>query len=191
MAISKKEAREIRKALKAVAASEKRVRFLDDQSQVEPVKQPRSAHENVQGRTARFSENPSSIMSMRFRFELFTDSDREGQWSWGQARNWCLSRRDAGKTCEMRSTLDEIGQLTWDEIFAQTTGGKKRRKKHHSQDVSSLCPEAIARWEQIGRGEEELFRFRTGNKKRIWGIRERELFKVIWWDTEHKIYPVD
>jgi hypothetical protein len=36
----------------------------------------------------------------------------------------------------------------------------------------------------------ELYSFRISAKERIWGIREREAFYIIWWDPGHTVYPV-
>ncbi len=85
----------------------------------------------------------------------------------------------------------EMSGLYWYEIMAQTTGGNERHKKHHSQPFDSICNEAQDRWIEIGRVEDELFRFRTGGKQRIWGFRTGHVFNVVWWDAEHQIYPVD
>jgi hypothetical protein len=38
---------------------------------------------------------------------------------------------------------------------------------------------------------DELFRFRLGNKPRLWGIIHEGVFFPVWWDPEHKIYPTD
>ncbi len=86
--------------------------------------------------------------------------------------------------------MSEMSRLTWAEILSQTTGGRERRKKHHVQSWDSICPEAQARWIEIERTEDELFRFRVGGQERIWGVRQGPVFLVVWWDAEHRIYPV-
>ena len=81
-----------------------------------------------------------------------------------------------------------MSALQWHEIFAQTTNG---HSKHHGQAWDTICAEAQERWVEIGREEDQLFRFRCGGKQRIWGYREGHVFFVVWWDAEHQIYPVD
>lgn len=36
---------------------------------------------------------------------------------------------------------------------------------------------------------DELFRFRVSGKQRIWGIREFDAFKILWWDPDHEVCP--
>lgn len=36
---------------------------------------------------------------------------------------------------------------------------------------------------------DELFSMRFTGKKRIWGIRDGNIFKILWWDPEHQVCP--
>lgn len=36
---------------------------------------------------------------------------------------------------------------------------------------------------------DELFSMRFTGKQRIWGIREGNVFKILWWDPNHEICP--
>ena len=38
---------------------------------------------------------------------------------------------------------------------------------------------------------EDLFRFRVGGKKRLWGFEVDGVFHVLWWDAEHQVYPTE
>jgi len=38
---------------------------------------------------------------------------------------------------------------------------------------------------------DELFRFRLGNKRRLWGILDGDVFYPLWWDADHKVYPLE
>jgi hypothetical protein len=38
---------------------------------------------------------------------------------------------------------------------------------------------------------DELFRFRLGTMRRLWGIVDDEVFYPVWWDPDHKVYPQD
>ena len=38
---------------------------------------------------------------------------------------------------------------------------------------------------------DDLFRFRLGNKPRLWGVIHEGVFYPVWWDPEHKVYPTD
>lgn len=186
--MSRKEARIARKLEKQLKEAEKKARLVEV---VSTDRKPRALYAPSASKSARAGADPSSIMQMQMAYELFQYSDREGEWSWGELRNWCSSAAKAGAGCIVRNSMNEMSSLTWSEIFAQTTGGKVRHNKHHSQAWDSLCNEAQERWMEIGRTEEELFRFRVGGKQRIWGVRQGAVFFVVWWDAEHQIYPTE
>jgi len=73
---------------------------------------------------------------------------------------------------------------TWAEIETQNA------KHDHPVPVKNLTAKAQARLQALKQDDvEKLWRFRFSNLQRIWGIRDGRLFKVIWWDPEHKICP--
>jgi hypothetical protein len=37
---------------------------------------------------------------------------------------------------------------------------------------------------------DEIFRFRVGFAQRLYGFRICDVFFILWWDPEHKIYPL-
>jgi hypothetical protein len=113
------------------------------------------------------------------------DQDHAGSWSWE------VSPETLRKIIAF---LTEMERLTWQEIRAQQTGGKKRRgAKHKDIPVESLCAEAQQRLQELGIVEWEcLFRFRTGNMERLWGVisdEEPRVFYPIWWDPDHRVCP--
>lgn len=114
------------------------------------------------------------------------DDEFVGSWSWK------VDERTIGTIVCL---LQEMERLTWAEVRNQMTGGERRRgAKHKSIPVENLCSEAQARLEEIGLGDwDELFRFRTGNMHRLWGIIVDEngakIFYPIWWDPDHKVCP--
>lgn len=185
--MKRREARIARQHVRALKNKEKHARFVEG---VVSEHSPRALFDPDHSRTARSRANPDSIMQMQMSYDLFECAYREGAWSWGQDRNWCSPEARASANCLVRRTMGEMGQLNWAEILSQTTGGRDRHKKHHAQSWDRICPEAQGRWIEIGRTEDELFRFRTGGRERIWGIRLGSTFLVVWWDPEHQIYPV-
>ena len=123
-----------------------------------------------------------------------TNSDTEGEWTWGESRNWSEKEWDT----DIVAGLDEIKRNTWHDVIFNhkvKVGRKKKKKlvaKHHSQEVSTLCAEAQERWKQQDLTEyDTAFRFRFGGTKRAWGIRLGGHFYLIWWERLHKIYPVN
>ncbi|UGX87143.1 hypothetical protein [Phyllobacterium meliloti] len=187
--MNRKNARIERQLAKQLAHIQKKARTV---AQFSEEKTPRVIDAPQINKNPRTLADPVSIMGMQMQYQVITHADQEGAWSWGQERNWCSPAHNAENACEIRSTMIFMSGLYWHEILAQRTGsGHKRHKKNHSQAWDSLCAEAQERWLEIGRGEDELFRFRTGGKGRIWGFRDGHIFNVVWWDAEHQIYPVD
>ncbi len=186
--MSRKAARIARKNEKKLRDQEKNVRLI---AQVVEDHTPRVSKAVSEDSTPRSIEDPQSIMKMKMEYNILDCSDRKDAWSWGQNRNWCETHNDAENSCAIRSTMIEMSALYWSEIYSQTTGSKERHKKHHSQSWDTICEEAQNRWIEIDRGEDELFRFRTGARSRIWGYREGHVFYVVWWDPDHQIYPTE
>lgn len=88
--------------------------------------------------------------------------------------------------------MAECSKRTWGEIESDRTGGKNRHKKHHLHEVASLP--ACARDRLVGHLDESyttLFRLRFGGTQRVWGVRERAMFRLLWLDLDHKVYPTD
>lgn len=113
------------------------------------------------------------------------DRHHVGSWSWDVDDKTLL------KIVEL---LTEMERLTWREIRAQITGGKTRRgPKHKPIPFDSLCKEAQDRLVELQLDDtDELFRFRTGNMERLWGVLlgdSPRVFYPIWWDPDHKVCP--
>ena len=182
--MSRREARINREIARKLKAEEKTARFKE--RVVDEIK-PRS--EFTLSKSARAGADPNSIWSMQMTFDMHSNADRQGSWSWGQVRNWCsLFDRSGGNDCVPMATLHSLKALSWAEIDAQASGG---HKKHHSHVIEDLIPEVYDRWIEIGREEEEIFRFRTSGAGRFWGYRLGSKFYAVWWDPEHKFYPVE
>lgn len=90
----------------------------------------------------------------------------------------------AEKLLEIREHLANFETMTWNQISVQ---GKYQ---HHTIPVNRIIAPAQRRLRELGLGSyEDLFRFRIGNMPRIWGIRDRQVMHVIWWDPDHLICP--
>jgi hypothetical protein len=112
------------------------------------------------------------------------DHEYSGLWDWELKSN---------EAYKVLGYLEELSQKTWGEVEQERTGKKDRHRKHHSMLVSELCKEARDRLKERFQNEElpeELYRFRLAGKVRLWGIRSQTTFKLIWFDRNHKVYPV-
>lgn len=114
----------------------------------------------------------------------YADREHAGSWQWP-----C-----GNEAKEMLDFLCNISCSTWMEIRTQGAGGKERRRpKHHAQSFDSVCAEAQDRIAALRLDEvfEELFRFRIGFGKRLWGFVAGGVFYVLWWDTKHQVFPLE
>lgn len=130
-------------------------------------------------RPARQDEHPF------FCFKHIDKSTREGY-------AFRLSDAEAKEVLEF---VCEMAQHTWTAIEQMTTGGRDGHRKHHEQPVEDVesCARSDLERRELDRviGDAPLFRFRLGNKKRLWGFRSNRIFHVIWLDRDHLVYKLD
>ncbi len=134
-------------------------------------------------KSPRTSVDPTSFREMRMTW-CITQADVNGTWSWGQERQWS----DEQWKSSINDTLSLLSKLTWKEIEVQRSG---RTYRNHSQAIESVCSEAICRWNVLGIETDTVYRFRLSGKERAWGYRLGSHFYMIWYDAEHKVYPVE
>lgn len=167
--MSKREARIERANAKLLKAGEKSARLRD---RAEPVS------------SIRIGADPSSIFQMQMTWS-FNNSDCSGTWSWGEQRQW--SSEIWASIIEPK--LTEFSKLTWAEIDRLASGSG--HKMHHNMAVDVICDEAQYRLIELENENDPIFRFRLGNKRRLWGFRTVAEFEILWFDGAHKIYPVE
>jgi hypothetical protein len=100
--------------------------------------------------------------------------DFDGPWGW--------SDMDAKALKYVHGKLAQFESMTWAEVNHPNTGC-------HPIKIKDLCSKAQKRLVEIKVIEEELFSLRLSGKERLWGIREHHLFKILWWDPRHDVYP--
>jgi hypothetical protein len=108
--------------------------------------------------------------------------DLDGPFAPKETYGW---RSMTGET--VRDFLDKLRSLetmTWAEIMRPV-------KTNHAISTDDICPEAQARLEVLGREAcDTLYSLGPfGNLPRLLGIREGPVFKVVWWDPEHRVCP--
>jgi hypothetical protein len=178
----KSEARALRKAKKAAEEAEKSARLKERPG----VGRVRADAAGDPGKQTRRRADPGSIYTMQMTWTL-DKADRDESWSWGP-RNWSQETWDG----ELLPKLKAFEALRWAEIDQAFTGtADKRRRLHHDMPTEQLVQEAQTRLVEIGEYDETVFRFRLGGKQRLWGKRIVAEFRIIWYDPDHRIYPVD
>jgi len=100
--------------------------------------------------------------------------DCDGPWCWKDIdpRTWwnylCPAKRD-------------FSTMKWSEILGD---------RHHRVFVSDIIRKAQDRLVEIEQSDiDQLYSLAISGDKRIWGIRDRHIFKVLWWDPKHEICP--
>jgi hypothetical protein len=62
---------------------------------------------------------------------------------------------------------------------------------HHSMAIETICDECQTRLLELEKVDGEIYRFRLGNRRRLWGFRILQTFEILWYDPEHRVYPTD
>lgn len=70
--------------------------------------------------------------------------------------------------------------LTWGDI----------KKKDHPVKISDIIKEAQDELIHLKQDDaDQLWRLELTGLQRLWGIRFQDIFRVLWWDPQHKICP--
>ncbi len=89
----------------------------------------------------------------------------------------------------------EMAKLTWGQIEAQRVGTQEGyRRRNHSQEIKRLTRAAqqdLMKRKLPEKFDETMFRFRLSGEQRLWGFRKGNVFHVVWWDPEHRVYPTE
>lgn len=135
------------------------------------------------------SPDPSNYKNHYFQW-CASHADIKGVWEWGENRSWSKEEHEFGITPH----LNALNNNHWADVERQTYNGSGGYRKllNKYQPLDSTCDEAQIRWldlELVSQFE-ELFRFRLGSHRRIWGIRVQHHFFMVWYERHHQICPV-
>lgn len=106
--------------------------------------------------------------------EFRTDKmDNEGPWGW--------SRFDPTLFKDILEKILECQKLTWQEL---------NHKGSHLVNINQIISTARKRLVTLQLDDrDELYSLRLSNKQRIWGVKEGNIFWILWWDPNHEICP--
>ncbi len=103
--------------------------------------------------------------------------DPDGDWGWKN-----LESSDFWNSIFHK--IKDFESMTWGEIF----GGRS----NHPIGRSLIVSEAQKRLMDLRLDDvDDLYQLRVGGRKRIWGLKIGNVFKVLWWDPNHSVYPMD
>ena len=105
--------------------------------------------------------------------------------------SWALPMQGKPDADIVFSHLHDISSMTWSEVL-QASGGRSRGTNSHGVPIAKLCKEVKQRADRINLNEDNILSLRLQGKVRLWGIIEPEngCFFVIWYDPDHKVYPL-
>lgn len=86
----------------------------------------------------------------------------------------------------IHSALKNYETMTWSEIDS--------KKSCHSWDPFKLPSKAQQALKALGYKLdllENLYQLRVGGEGRLFGLRDRAVFSLIWWDSGHSVKPVE
>ena len=91
---------------------------------------------------------------------------------------------DKEKLERIRQRLANLETMTWREILI------KSKKQHHTIRVAALPGENQKRLREIGQHDvDRLISLRVSGRERIFGILDKAVLRLLWWDPEHQVYP--
>lgn len=94
---------------------------------------------------------------------------------------WCPKQLDQPTLLMIINKLGDFETMTWGDIEGPN---------NHSVEKYKLIKDAQQRLESINQDDvDELFSFRLNGRNRVWGIRDGQVFKLLWWDPEHQVCP--
>ncbi len=94
---------------------------------------------------------------------------------------WCWSALGGPELRTVLQRLKEFESMTWQAIA--DTGS-------HSIDVDRLAKPARARLVEIQQDDvDQVYSLRCTGRRRIFGIREGGVLRILWWDSEHEVCP--
>lgn len=102
-------------------------------------------------------------------------ADMDGPWGWGGVGVRTL-------LVEIIPKLHSFESMTWAAVEGATGS--------HFVLVSDCIKDAKDRLKDIGQEDiADLFSLRLSGKKRIWGIRDVAILRILWWDPAHQVCP--
>lgn len=114
----------------------------------------------------------------------YADRAYNGDWGWAEGDD----------LTQVIDFLCEMSNVTWAEIRNQVTSTKRQtRRRHHEMSFGNVCAEAQRRLQERRLDErfESFFRFRLDGRGRLWGFESNGVFYPLWWDPNHRVYPLD
>jgi hypothetical protein len=95
---------------------------------------------------------------------------------------WCWSAIEGALLAEVLARLRDYESMTWEQIDGPTGS--------HGVEPWKLCKQAQLRLAAIRQDDaSELFSLRITGRRRVWGIVDEHVLRILWWDPDHQVCP--
>jgi len=141
-----------------------------------------------------FKEIISNLKKPRTDTSISPESSYPKKPSWKLAKmdfqgNWGFNNiNSASELKNLHSKLKNFEGMTWAQI--ESKKGKRGSRLNHSVRIDKLKMEVQDRLKHIRIFEEYdyLYSLHFNGKGRLWGIKDNEIFYILWWDKDHTVY---
>lgn len=100
--------------------------------------------------------------------------DLDGRWGWRSVEPDAFFE-------DILPKIQNFESMKWPDIL---------NRKNHEIKVEDITVEAQKRLAELKLDDfENLVSLRLTGPKRIWGIKIGNIFKILWWDPAHEVYP--
>ena len=140
-------------------------------------KTPRVAHSPPSGKQVRVAPGSDIDWSAMPITWQFRQVDHTGCFGWHLCDRAML-------VDTIMSRAQSFETMSWRELRSQ--------KLLHDHSIDGLSSEAQERLREIKQDDiAGLCSLHIDKKRRVWGIQDRLYFKVLWWDPDHQVYPMN
>jgi hypothetical protein len=122
----------------------------------------------------------STHKTPRAEFVSFDQVNIEWCFSIFDRHQWHDDNYNGDSFLDIAKHMKDYQGLTWANI----------KRKDHPIERNRIITKAQQRLKHLRQEDiDELWRLEFTGCQRLWGIRDTKIFKVLWWDPQHKICP--
>ncbi len=125
-------------------------------------------------KTPKYTRDPEGYQDRLIAWH-FHRMDNSGEWACNHETLKLVSGR-----------LHEYENQKWSEVMAP-------RSSNHPMPVDKIEPKALKRLSELTIDDtENLYQLEIkgfpGKSPRLWGLRQENIFQILWWDLDHTVY---
>ncbi len=138
---------------------------------------PEPRHVPTTDKTPRMGvEDPAHVADRMRPVWRIQSLDLEGPFGW--------HAHSAESLKDVQAKLGHFETMYWREI--------EQKQSCHFTPVNEIEKPARERLAALNLDDtDSLYQLRLGGKTRVWGIRDRFIFRILWWDPDHGVYKVE